>query len=133
LTVEVKAQVTRVAMDGCRAVGVDYIRNGERVTARARREIILSAGAINSPQLLMLSGMGPPEELAQHDIPVRVPLAGVGKNLQDHAAALIVYGRSAPGPVHRNRDWIASPFKWHAAICSGPASQRIFPAGLPPF
>jgi 4-pyridoxate dehydrogenase len=102
LTVEAKAQVTGVAMDGCRAVGVDYIRNGERVTARAGREIILSAGAINSPQLLMLSGIGPPEELAQHDTPVRVPLAGVGKNLQDHAAALMLYGRSSPGPVHRN-------------------------------
>ena len=102
LTLEVKAQVTRVVMDRCRAVGVDYVRNGKRLTARARREVILSAGAINSPQLLMLSGIGPAEELAQHDIAVRVPLAGVGKNLQDHAAALILYGRSTPGPVHRN-------------------------------
>ena len=102
LTVEVKAQVTRVIMEGRRAVGVDYIRNGEAFTARAAREVILAAGAINSPQLLMLSGIGPAEELAQHDIPVRVPLAGVGKNLQDHAAALILYGRSSPGPVHRN-------------------------------
>jgi 4-pyridoxate dehydrogenase len=102
LTLEVTAQVTRVVMDGCRAVGVDYVRDGERFTARARREVILSAGAINSPQLLMLSGIGPAEELAQHDIAVRVPLAGVGKNLQDHAAALILYGRSSPGPVHRN-------------------------------
>ncbi len=102
LTVEVKAQATRIVMDGNRAVGVDYARNGEPCTAWARREVILSAGTINSPQLLMLSGIGPAEELARHDIPVRVPLAGVGQNLQDHAAALILYGRSSPGPVHRN-------------------------------
>ena len=101
LTIEVKAQVTRIVMDGRCAVGVEYIREGENRTARARREVILSAGAINSPQLLMLSGIGPAEELARYDIPVRVPLAGVGQNLQDHAAALILYGRSAPGPVHR--------------------------------
>jgi len=102
LTVEVKAQAARVVMEGNRAVGVDYVRNGEPCTAWARREVILSAGTINSPQLLMLSGIGPAEELARHDIPVRVPLAGVGQNLQDHAAALILYGRSSPGPVHRN-------------------------------
>jgi 4-pyridoxate dehydrogenase len=102
LTVEVKAQAARVVMEGNRAVGVDYVRNGEPCTARVRREIILSAGTINSPQLLMLSGIGPAEELARHAIPVRVPLAGVGQNLQDHAAALILYGRSSPGPVHRN-------------------------------
>src|SRR5262249_6640622 len=102
LKVEVKAQVTRVIIDGCRAVGVDYIRDGECFTTRARLEVILSAGTINSPQLLMLSGIGPAEELARHDIPVRVPLAGVGQNLQDHAAALILYGRRSPGPVHRN-------------------------------
>src|SRR5258708_35972306 len=88
LTLEVKAQVTRVVMDRCRAVGVDYVRNGKRLTARARREVILSAGAINPPQLLMLSGIGPAEELAHHDIAGLVPLPGVGKNLQDHAPPL---------------------------------------------
>jgi 4-pyridoxate dehydrogenase len=102
LTVEVNAQVTRIVMDECRAVGVDYIRDGEHCTTRADREVIVSAGTINSPQLLMLSGIGPAEELVRHNIPVRVPLAGVGQNLQDHAAALILYGRGSPGPVHRN-------------------------------
>src|SRR5262245_49737592 len=102
LTLEVKAQVTRVVMEGRRAVGVEYIRNGERCTARARREVILAGGAINSPQLLMLSGIGPASELARHGISVRVALAGVGQNLQDHAAALLLHARSSPGPVHRN-------------------------------
>jgi len=102
LTLEVNAQVTRVVMEGRRAVGVEYIRNGARLTARARREVILATGAINSPQLLMLSGIGPADELARHDIGVHVALAGVGQNLQDHAAALLLYARSSPGPVHRN-------------------------------
>src|SRR5260370_19488014 len=87
LTLEVKAQVTRVVMDGCRAVGVDYVRNGKRLTARARREVILSAGAINSPQLLMLSGLGPAEEWSQHYISVRLPLAARGQQLQGHPPA----------------------------------------------
>ena len=60
------------------------------------------AARINSPQLLMLSGIGDPDELAAHGIPVKVPLRGVGKNLQDHVAALITYARREGGPLHRN-------------------------------
>src|ERR1700730_3527995 len=101
LTIEVKSHVIRILMERSRAVGIDYLRNGTRCTARAEREVILSAGTINSPQVLMLSGIGAAQELAGHDIPVRVPLPGVGQNLQDHAAALILYGRSSPGPVQR--------------------------------
>jgi 4-pyridoxate dehydrogenase len=102
LTLEIKAQVTRIVCERSRAVGVEYLRKGARFTARAEREVILCAGAINSPQILMLSGIGSPQELASHDIPARVPLPGVGRNLQDHAAALIVYERTSPGPVHRS-------------------------------
>ena len=101
LRLEVKAHVTRVVMAGTRAIGVDYLRHGSPCAARARREVILCGGAINSPQLLMLSGIGPADELARHGIAVCVPLAGVGGNLQDHAAALVLYGRKSPGPVHR--------------------------------
>ena len=102
LTLEIKAQVTRIVCERSRAVGVEYLRKGARFTARAEREVILCAGTINSPQILMLSGIGAPSELASHDIPARVPLPGVGRNLQDHAAALIVYERTSPGPVHRS-------------------------------
>src|SRR5436190_21798738 len=77
LTLEVKAHVTRIVCDRSRAVGVEYLRKGARFTARAEREVILCAGAINSPQILMLSGIGSPPELASHDIPVRMPLPGV--------------------------------------------------------
>jgi 4-pyridoxate dehydrogenase len=102
LTVEINALVTRIIFDGRRATGVDYVINGETVTARAEREVILCGGVINSPQLLMLSGIGDPDELRAHDIAVRAALPGVGKNLQDHISAAISYLRKdPPGPFHR--------------------------------
>src|SRR5438445_562801 len=69
---------------GRRAVGVRYERGGRDVVVRARREVIISAGPINSPQLLKLSGVGPQAELAALGIPVVHDLPGVGENLQDH-------------------------------------------------
>jgi 4-pyridoxate dehydrogenase len=101
LTVQVSALVTRVVFDGTRAVGVEYSHRGERRTVTAEREVILSGGAINSPQLLMLSGIGDPAELTAHGIPVKAALPGVGKNLQDHAAALLIYGRHDESPLLR--------------------------------
>jgi choline dehydrogenase/4-pyridoxate dehydrogenase len=101
LTVEVRALATRLLFDGTRTNGVEYFRHGRTVTARAEREVILCGGVINSPQLLMLSGIGDPEELSAHDIGVKVALSGVGKNLQDHISATIAYLRKEPGPFHR--------------------------------
>ncbi len=102
LTVEVNAQTSRVLLEGVRATGVEYRQGSEIKTARAAKEVLVCTGTINSPQLLMLSGIGAPEELAAHDIPVKVALPGVGKNLQDHVAALLVYGRNGGGPVQKN-------------------------------
>lgn len=102
LSVEVNAQSTRIVFERNRAVGVEYRQNGETKIARAAKEVLLCGGTINSPQLLMLSGVGAPEELAAHNIPVTVALPGVGKNMQDHVAALIVYGRNGGGPVQKN-------------------------------
>jgi choline dehydrogenase/4-pyridoxate dehydrogenase len=101
LTVETGALATKIIFDGRRAVGVDYVQRGKSVTAHADREVILSGGVINSPQLLMLSGIGEPGELAAHDIAVKAALPGVGKNLQDHISAAIAYARKEPGPFHR--------------------------------
>jgi 4-pyridoxate dehydrogenase len=101
LTVMVGALATRIVFDGSRAVGVEYLKGAGRKIARAEREVLLCGGVINSPQLLMLSGIGPPEELRSHGIDVRVPLAGVGQNLQDHISASVVYRRKQPGPLHR--------------------------------
>src|SRR5690606_259229 len=92
---------TRIVMEGDQAVGIDYEVGGrELITARADREVIVSGGVINSPQLLMLSGIGEPEQLKQHGIDCRVALRGVGKNLQDHISAAVVYARTEPGPFH---------------------------------
>lgn len=102
LTVEVNAHTTRVLFEGTRAIGVEYVRNGKTLTARADREVLLCGGTINSPQLLMLSGIGAPDHLATHNIAVTAALPGVGKNLQDHVAALITYARNGGGPVQHN-------------------------------
>ena len=100
LTVAVDAHATRILFEHGRAVGVAYLANGADAEARAEREVILAAGVINSPQLLMLSGIGDPEELAAHGVRVAVPLKGVGRNLQDHISASVAYSRRAPGPLH---------------------------------
>lgn len=101
LSVETGALVTRIVFEGTRAVGVEYKQRGERHVVRAQREVILAGGSVNSPQILMLSGIGDPDELKSHGIKTVVPLRGVGKNLQDHPAALITYARNGPGPLHR--------------------------------
>jgi len=84
LTIATEALGKRVVFDGKRAVGVEYSQYGEPRSARANREVILSGGSVNSPQLLELSGVGQPELLREHDIPVVHDLRGVGENLQDH-------------------------------------------------
>jgi 4-pyridoxate dehydrogenase len=100
LAVEVEALATRILFDGNRAAGVDYLKGGERLTARAEREVILAGGVINSPQLLMLSGIGDPEALDKQGITVKARLPGVGCNLQDHVSVTVAYARKEPGPLH---------------------------------
>lgn len=84
LQIETKALASRVLFDGKRAVGVEYTQNGQTKTAKARAEVVLAGGAINSPQLLELSGIGNPEVLKDQGIEVVSALPGVGENLQDH-------------------------------------------------
>ena len=91
LRLEIHAQAERVLLDGRRACGVRYLQNGVSVEARARREVILAGGAINSPQLLELSGIGDPAVLAAAGIEVIQPLSGVGTNLQDHYIVGVQY------------------------------------------
>jgi 4-pyridoxate dehydrogenase len=101
LTLETGAFANRVVFDGGRATGIEYERKGEILVARADREVLLCGGVINSPQLLMLSGIGAPDELQSHGIPVKVPLPGVDKNLQDHLSVGIEFRRREPGPFYR--------------------------------
>ena len=101
LTVKVKAQATRVTIEGGRARGVAYLQDGAQHEAFADREVILAGGVINSPQLLMLSGVGDPNRLASQGIDVEVDLPGVGENFQDHVSTILMYARNEPGPFHR--------------------------------
>ena len=82
-----------------RAAGIAYVRGGAEHQAFASREVVLSGGVINTPQLLMLSGIGDSDELAAHGIETTVDLPGVGKNLQDHVSVILMYRRKTPGPV----------------------------------
>jgi len=96
LTVETDALTERVLIERGRAVGIRYSRNGELHEARAEREVILAAGTVNSPQLLLLSGVGPADELAAHGIETVHELPGVGKNLQDHVDCVMAWECSKP-------------------------------------
>ena len=96
--VVVRAHATGLAFESGRCVGVTYLRGGATRTARAGREVILAGGAINSPQLLMLSGLGDPAVLRALGVAVRAPLPGVGRNLRDHASVMLPYARGVPGP-----------------------------------
>lgn len=83
-TLKTNAMATRVVIEAGRAVGVEYLEDGKALVIRARKEVILCGGSINTPQLLLLSGIGPADQLQQFGIPVVSDLAGVGRNLQDH-------------------------------------------------
>lgn len=96
LEVRTNAQATRVIFEGTRAVGVEYREGGELRRANAAREVILSAGAIQSPQLMQLSGVGPAALLQSFGIPVVADRAGVGENLQDHLQIRLIYKVSRP-------------------------------------
>jgi choline dehydrogenase len=89
LEVRTDAQATRVIFEGTRATGVEYVTDGVTNVASARLEVILSGGAVNTPQLLMLSGIGDPAELARHGIDVVAASPEVGANLRDHLVALL--------------------------------------------
>jgi|SRR5262245_6864130 len=85
LTAVTEARVVRLTLSGTRCTGIDFLRDGQRHSARASREVVVCAGAIHTARLLLLSGIGPWEELAPLGIDTAVDLPGVGRNLQDHA------------------------------------------------
>jgi len=125
--VRVNAHATRVLFDGDRARGVEYRHDGATIEVNATREIILAGGVINTPQLLMLSGVGDAAQLAQHGIAVKAALPGVGKNLQDHVSVILMYRRREQSPFHRNMraDRIA------ASLIGAYAFGRGFAADIP--
>ncbi len=96
LTVLPNTQVSRVQIENGRATGVAYMKDGKVETERANREVLVCGGAINSPQILMLSGIGPADHLKSMGIEVLLDLPGVGENLQDHVVAGAVYQSTKP-------------------------------------
>jgi choline dehydrogenase len=113
LEVVTQAQVMRVLFTGRRATGIEYLHAGQRRVLHAEREVILAAGAINSPQLLLLSGVGDGAQLARHGIRCIVDLPGVGANLQDHLAVHVKHRATQPLSLLR----YLTP--WHGAVALG--------------
>jgi choline dehydrogenase len=96
LAIRTGAHATRVLLERGRAVGVEYIAGARKIQVRATREVLLCGGSVNSPQLLLLSGIGPADQLRSHGIVVADDLPGVGENLQDHLAVAVTYECRAP-------------------------------------
>ena len=113
LRIETGALVRRVILDGTRVIGVEYAQNGQIHTARAGHEVILCAGAVRSPQLLELSGIGRPEVIKTLGLQVRHALMGVGENLQDHLMPRIGFETRIPITVN---DMVMSRVKLAGAL-----------------
>ncbi len=96
LTILTNSQVSKVIFENRKAVGVEFIQQGSKKTIRSTKEVILSAGAIQSPQILQLSGVGPAKLLQEFNIPVVHDLPGVGENLQDHLQFRLIYELNQP-------------------------------------
>ncbi|MGN6780777.1 MAG: GMC family oxidoreductase [Marmoricola sp.] len=127
LRVVTGALTTRIEFDGERATGVTYRSGGAQHTVSATREVLLCGGAVNSPQLLMLSGVGPGSHLREHGIDVRVDLAGVGQNLQDHPALpLIWHTRDASDLADFNN--VRNLLRWKVRG-TGPLTSNVGEAG----
>ena len=101
VTLVTRAMVKRVVLEGNRATGIVFDHKGAERIVHASAEVILSGGAINSPQLLMLSGIGPADHLTSHGITPLIDLPGVGQNLQDHASIILQYKSLKCYPIHK--------------------------------
>ncbi|MDP9313443.1 MAG: GMC family oxidoreductase N-terminal domain-containing protein [Chloroflexota bacterium] len=98
VTLSSNTQATRLLFDGRRCVGVEYVQNGKIKTANARHEVIVSCGALESPKLLLLSGIGDPAQLRKFDIPVVAGLPGVGENFHNHVLTGVIREAAQPVP-----------------------------------
>jgi 4-pyridoxate dehydrogenase len=132
LTVATDAYTTRVLLQGTRATGVEYVKNGAPIRAEAAREVILAAGAFNTPQVLMLSGIGPAAHLREFGIDVVADLP-VGRDLQDHLGAYMTYTRPNPGSFHREMRFDRMAVSMIRAYCFGSGPGTVVPGGLHAF
>lgn len=131
LVVRTQTTASGLLFAGGRALGVTYREKGRQMSVHARREVILSAGAVNSPQLLLNSGIGPASDLLARGIPVHIDAPEVGRNLQNHPMYRLLYTCSAPVTAYSH---VRLPGAIKAAagyLCSrtGPLSRGLFPTG----
>ncbi|MGH6945729.1 MAG: choline dehydrogenase [Kiloniellales bacterium] len=131
LEVQTSALAARIRFEGRRAAGLDYLHHGVETSARARREVILCGGAVNSPQLLQVSGIGPADALKRLGIPVLADLPGVGANLQDHLECYLQQACKQPVSLYPalkpwNQLWIGLAWIF---LKRGPGASSHFEAG----
>ena len=127
LTVWTGVQAARVLIENGRAAGIEYLLRGSRHQVRGAREVILCAGAVGSPQLLLLSGVGPVEQLERLDIPVAAPLEGVGRHLQDRLGVMLRW--TCPEPVSLDgaaTRWNTLRYRFQK---TGPLASNLIEAG----
>ena len=132
LSVEIDAHATRVLVQGMRATGIEYVRRGTTVRAEAACEVLLAGGAFNSPQLLMLCGIGPADHLQAMGIKPLVDLP-VGRNLQDHLAAMITFTRPRAGPFRAQMRADRMALAMIRAYLFGSGPGTVVPGGLHAF
>lgn len=133
LSIVLNAFAQHIVMDSKKAVGVEAIMNGQRQVLRAEREVILSGGVINSPQLLMLSGIGPADHLKHHDLPIQTDNDQVGANLQDHISVCVDYDRLDTGSFRRQMRYDQLGLSMAQALLFGTGPATDFPNGLTGF
>src|SRR5580698_2797119 len=133
LKVEVRALAQRVIFDGKRAIGLEYKQDGVIRHARARREVLLAGGSLQSPQLLQLSGVGPAALLQQFGIEVAHELPGVGENLQDHIGCRVIYKVKKANTINEiSRSWVRQGWAGFQYLTAGrgPLMMGAAPIGL---
>jgi len=131
VTIMTRTMVQDIIFEQDQAVGVNFTHHGEAGQARARKEVLLCGGAINSPQLLMLSGIGAADELRSKAIDCRVELPGVGQNLQDHLEVYVQYSLKKPVSLYPMSKWYRKPWvglQWYLNQ-SGAAASNHFHTG----
>ncbi|TCN19257.1 choline dehydrogenase-like flavoprotein [Sinorhizobium americanum] len=131
LRIETGTTATRVIVEKGRAVGVECVRGKRTLVYRAEQEVVLSAGAIGTPKLLMLSGIGPEDQIRRQGIDLQADLPGVGQNLQDHIEISLVYQLNGPHSYDKYKKplWKAAAGLNYALFRGGPASSNLIEGG----
>ena len=132
LTIETNAHATRLLIQGTRATGVEYVKDSGDLRRVEAKEVIVASGTFNSPQLLMLSGIGPAEHLRQVGITCVADLP-VGKNLQDHIGSYMTYSRKSPGVFHGEMRFDRMAMSMLMAYFHGTGPATVVPGGLHAF